>query len=132
MIMRTSLTQVGFLVGLTIFWSPASSEIDRSAYRYSTIEEVVAKHRLKVESSEIAEKDSVLIAPEYKYRLQLRATGRIRELPADTIAALSAWSQTHPDLPAFLKEYTHEVEVAVDDNRMADLAALIIYVFVTE
>jgi hypothetical protein len=29
---------------------------------------------------------------------------------------LSAWSQPNPDLPAFLKEYTHEVEAAVADK----------------
>jgi hypothetical protein len=110
------LTRAGILVFLIVFWSPAFSGIDRSAYRSSTIGDVVAKHGLKVGSSEIAEKDTLLIAPEHKYRLRLRATGRIRELPPDTIVALSAWSQTHPDLPVFLKEYTHEVEVAVDDK----------------
>jgi hypothetical protein len=113
---RPSLIHVGILIFLAAYWVPAYSEVDRSAYRYSTIDEVIAKHGLKVGSSEIAEKDTVLIAPEYKYRLRLTATGRIRELPPDTIAALSAWSQTHPNLPAFLKEYTHEVEVTVDDK----------------
>ena len=29
---------------------------------------------------------------------------------------MSAWSQPNPDLPAFLKEYTHEVEAAVADK----------------
>jgi hypothetical protein len=111
-----SLTQLGILVFLAVYWIPAFSEIDRSAYRHSTIEEVVAQHGLKVGTSEPAGGDTFLIAPEYKYRLQLKATGRIRELTPDAAAALSAWSQTHPDLPAFLKEYTHEVEVTVDDK----------------
>ncbi|HEV2037921.1 MAG TPA: hypothetical protein VGQ96_04865 [Candidatus Eremiobacteraceae bacterium] len=67
-------------------------------------------------SSEVSEKDTVLFAPEYKYRLRLTVTGRIRELTPDAAAALSACSQTHRDLPTFLKEYTHEVEVAGDDK----------------
>jgi hypothetical protein len=114
---RRSLLQVGILFFMAFYGSPAQSEIDRSAYRYSTIDEVIAKHGLKVGSAEIAEKnDTVLIAPGYKYRLRLRATGRLRELSPDTVEALSAWSQTHRDLPAFLKEYTHEVDVAVDDR----------------
>jgi hypothetical protein len=113
---RLPLRQIGILVFLTVVWSPALSQVDRSAYRQSTIEEVVAKHGLKVESSEIAEKDTMLIAPQFKYRLQLRATGRIRELTPDAVTALSAWSRIHTDLPAFLKEYTHEVEVTVDDK----------------
>jgi hypothetical protein len=103
-------------VVLAASWSPAISQIDRSAYRHSTIDEVIAKHRLNVGTSEISEKDTVLIAPEFKYRLQLRATGRIRELTPDAVAALSAWSRMHADLPAFLEQYTHEVEVAVDDK----------------
>lgn len=104
------------LVFLVVYWSPAFSEIDRSAYRDSTIDEVIAKHGLRVGSSEISEKDSVLIAPGNKYRLRLTVTGRIRELTPDTAEALAAWSRIHADLPAFLKEYTHEVEVAVDDK----------------
>ena len=109
-------TQIGTFVVLSAFWSPVLSQIDRSAYRYSTIAEIVAKHGLKVGSSESAKGDSALIAPEYKYRLKLKATGRIRELTPDAAAALTAWSQTHPDLPAFVKEYTHEVEVVVDEK----------------
>jgi uncharacterized YccA/Bax inhibitor family protein len=100
-----------FLV-LAVSWSPVFAQVDRSAYRHSTIDEVVAKHGLRVGTSEISEKDTVLIAPEYKYRLRLTVTGRIRALTPDAGEALSAWSQTHADLPAFLKEYTHEVEVA--------------------
>jgi hypothetical protein len=113
---RLPLTQIGILVFLTVIWSPALSQVDRSAYRYSTIEEVVAKHGLKVGSSEPADGDTLLIAPEFKYRLQLRATGRVRELTPDAVTALSAWSRMHADLPAFSREYTHEVEVTVDDK----------------
>jgi hypothetical protein len=104
-----------FLV-LAVSWSPVFAQVDRSAYRHSTIDEVVAKHGLRVGTSEISEKDTVLIAPEYKYRLRLTVTGRIRALTPDAGEALSAWSQTHADLPAFLKEYTHEVEVAGNDK----------------
>lgn len=105
--------RVCVLVCLTILWSPAFSEVDRSAYRNSTIEEIVATHGLRLGSSASVE-DTVLIAPEFKYRLRLKATGRVRELTPDAADALSAWGKMHSDLPAFLKEYTHEVEVAVD------------------
>jgi hypothetical protein len=104
-----------FLV-LAVSSSPLFAQVDRSAYRQSTIEEVVAEHGLKVGSSEPADVDTALIAPAYKYRLQLKATGRIRELTPDTVSALSAWRRIHADLPEFLREYTHEVEVAVDDK----------------
>jgi len=113
---RRSLRYVGILFFMALYGSPAHSEIDRSAYRSSTIDEMIAKHELKVGLAEIAENNTVLIAPEFKYRMRLRATGRVRELSRDTVEALSAWSQTHRDLPAFLKEYTHEVEAAVDDR----------------
>jgi hypothetical protein len=38
------------------------------------------------------------------------SVGYNRELTPDGATALSAWSQPNADLPAFLKEYTHEVE----------------------
>ena len=115
---HTALMRVCVLVCLTIAWSLASAEVDRSSYRSSTIDEIVATHGLKLGSSESAEPDTILIAPDFKYRLQLRATGRIRELTPDAEATLSAWGKMHSDLPAFLKEYTHEVEVTVDDKPM--------------
>lgn len=31
---------------------------------------------------------------------------------------MSAWGKMHSDLPAFLREYTHEVEVAVNGKAM--------------
>jgi hypothetical protein len=104
-----------FLV-IAVSSSPVFAQVDRSAYRYSTLDEVIAKHRLRLGTSEISDKDTVLIAPEYKYRLRLTVTVRIQEVTPDAAAALLAWSQTHPDLPAFLKEYTHEVEVAGNDK----------------
>lgn len=104
---RRSLLHVGILFLMAVDGSPAHSEIDRSVYRYSTIDEVIAKHGLRVGPTEIAENSPALVAPEYKYRLRLRAT-------PDTVEALSAWRQTHRDLPEFLKEYTHEVEVGID------------------
>lgn len=113
---HTALIRVCVLVCLTIPWSPAFSEVDRSAYRNSTPDEIIATHGLKLESSESSEAGTVLIAPEFKYRLQLRATGRMRELTPDAAAALAAWGKMHSGLPAFLKEYTHEVEVTADDK----------------
>lgn len=110
------MMRIGILVILAINWSPALSQIDRSAYRDSTIDEVIAEHSLKVGSSETVGKITALIAPEYKYRLRLRATGRMRKLTPDMVDAVSAWSRTNSDLPAFLKEYTHEVEVVVEDK----------------
>jgi hypothetical protein len=119
MLRRTTLVQVAALVLLIVFGSAAVSQVDRSAYRYSTIEEIIATHRLKVgPSSEPAERDTVLIAPEYKYRLQLKATGRIRELTPEVAEAMSAWSRAYPDLAAPLKEYTHEVEVSIGDQSL--------------
>lgn len=114
--LHTPFTPVGVFVLLTVFGFPAFSQIDRSAYGYSTIEQIVAKHGLRVGAAAIAERDTVLIRPEYKYRLLVKATGRIRDLTPDAAAALSAWGQTNPDLPAFLKEYTHEVEVMAEDK----------------
>jgi hypothetical protein len=57
-----------------------------------------------------------VLPPEFKYRLQVNATGKIRELTPDTTAALTIWGRTEPGLPAFLKEYTHEVEVLANDK----------------
>ena len=34
------------------------------------------------------------------------------------VEAMSAWSRAYPDLSAPLKEYTHEVEVSVDDQTL--------------
>lgn len=112
------LTRVSVLFCLTILCSPAHSEVDRSAYRSSTIEGIVGTHGLKLGSSESTEAGTLLIAPEFKYRLRLKATGRMRELTPDAAAALSAWGKMHSDLPAFLKEYTHEIEAKVDGKPM--------------
>ena len=110
--MGVSLAKIAFLVLMVGWCAHASSQVDRSAYRPSTVEEIIAQHGLKVGSS----KETRLIAPEFKYRLQLRATGRIREMSPDAFDAISSWSQMHADLPAFVKEYTHEVEVGIDDK----------------
>lgn len=96
------------------FASSALGQVDRTAYRYTTIEELTATHGLKIGGSELAGRDTFLIAPEYKYRLQFKATGRIRGLSPTSQEALAAWSPMHPSLRAFLKEYTHEVEVVQD------------------
>lgn len=114
--MGASLAKIAFLVLMVGWCAQASSQVDRSAYRPSTVEEIIAQHGLNVESSAPAAKETHLIAPEFKYRLQLRATGRIRELTPDTVDAMSAWSQIQAGLPAFVNEYTHEVEVALDDR----------------
>lgn len=95
---------------------PAFSQVDRSAYRDSTIEEIVATLRLPVGVTESTEEVSVLLPPEFKYRLRVNATGNIRQLTPDTAAALSVWGRTESGLPAFLKEYTHEVEVIANDK----------------
>jgi hypothetical protein len=113
---QLSVMRIGILVILAVNWSSAFSQIDRSAYRDSTIDQVITEHSLRVGSSESAGKDTALIAPEYKYHLRLRATGHIRELTPDMVDAVSAWSRTNPDLPAFLKEYTQEIEVVVENK----------------
>jgi hypothetical protein len=113
---QLSVMRIGIFVIFAVNWSSAFSQIDRSAYRDSTIDEVIAEHSLRVGSSKAASKDTALIAPEYKYRLRLRSTGHIRNLTPDMMDAVSAWSRTNPDLPAFLKEYTQEVEVVVEDK----------------
>lgn len=111
---HTRLTRVSVLFCLMLLRSPAYSEVDRSAYRSATMEEIIATHGLKLGSSESAEAGTLLIAPDFKYRLRLKATGRMRELTPDAAAALSAWGKMHSDLPAFLNEYTHEIEATVD------------------
>ena len=112
----TSLAKIAFLVLMVGSCAPASSQVDRSAYRPSSIEEIIAQHGLKVGSSEPAAKENHLLAPMFKYRLKLRATGRIRDLTPDTLDAMSAWRQMQAGLPEFVNEYTHEVEVALDDK----------------
>jgi hypothetical protein len=101
---------------LAVFGSPAISQVDRSAYRDSTIDEVIITLRLPVGPTDSAEAVAVLLPPEFKYRLKVNATGNIRQLTPDTAAALSDWGRTEPGLPAFLKEYTHEVEVTANDR----------------
>lgn len=78
--MRASLAKIGFLVLMVGWCAQAPSKVDRSAYRPSTVEEIIAQHGLRVGPSEPAAKETRQIAPEFKYRLRLRATGRIREL----------------------------------------------------
>lgn len=94
------------------------AQIDRAAYRYTTIQELISANGLSVNSRERPYQDTTLLAPTQKYRLQLTATGRIRELSPDTQAALTAWTPTHPGLEVFLKEYTHEVEVAHNESTL--------------
>ena len=109
------------LVTLVLFAGFASSglcQVDRTAYRYTTIEELTATHRLTMGVSEVASRDTILIAPQYKYRLQLKTTGRIRDLSPSSQEALAAWTSMHRDLPEFVKEYTHEVEVVQDDRSL--------------
>jgi hypothetical protein len=101
---------------LTAFGAPALAQIDRAAYRDSTVDEVIATLRLPVGGPENANRVDVVLPPEFKYRLQVNATGKIRELTPDTTAALTIWGRTEPGLPAFLKEYTHEVEVLANDK----------------
>jgi hypothetical protein len=100
---------------LTAFGTPAVSQVDRSAYRDSTIDEIIATLQLPVGPTQSAEGLTVLLPPEFKYRLKVNATGNIRELAPDTAAAMSEWGKTEPGLPAFLKEYTHEVQVTAND-----------------
>jgi hypothetical protein len=99
---------------LTAFGTPAVSQVDRSAYRDLAIDEIITTLRLPVGPSESAEALTVLLPPEFKYRLKVNTTGNIRELTPDTAAALADWGRTEPGLPAFLKEYTHEVEVTAN------------------
>ena len=96
----------------------ALGQVDRLAYRDSTIEGIVATHGLKLGSSASTEGDTLLIAPDFKYRLQLKATGRIRELAPNAAEALAVWGKMQSGFPAFLKEYTHEVEVKVDEKSL--------------
>jgi hypothetical protein len=115
---RALLVRVGLLVLLASWCSQGFSQVDRSAYLPSTVDEIVAQHGLKVGSSDLTATETRLVAPEFKYRLRLRATGRMRELTADSADAISVWSRMHAGLPAFVKEYTHEVEVAPDDKSL--------------
>ena len=113
---HTSLPQIGFVVLLAVWSSQALSQVDRSAYQPSTIDEIIAQHGLKVGSSEGAALETHLISPEFKYRLRVRATGRIRELTPVAVDAMSVWSRMVEGLPAFVKAYTHEVEIEADDR----------------
>lgn len=93
------------------WWSAAFAAVDASAYQPSTIEALTAEHGLKWDSSPAPQGETRLILPDFKYRLKLKATGRIRELTPDAVEAIAMWGRMLPDLPAFLTEYTHEVEV---------------------
>ena len=110
------MRRLAFLVLFAGFGSSGLCQVDRTAYRYTTIEELTATHGLTIGPPGLASRDAVLIAPEYKYRLRFKATGRIRELSPTSQEALAAWTPMHPSLQAFLKEYTHEVEVVQDDR----------------
>lgn len=110
------LAKVAILALLTVFGAPALAQIDRAAYRDSTVDEVIATLRLPIGGSENVNRVDVVLPPEFKYRLQVNATGKIRALTPDTAAALTIWGRTEPGLPAFLKEYTHEVEVLANDT----------------
>jgi len=104
---------IGGLV-VAAWWSAAFAAVDATAYQPSTVEALVAEHGLQVESLPSPQGETRLNSPEFKYRLRLRATGRIRELTPESVDAIAMWGRMLPDLPAFLKEYTHEVEVEVD------------------
>lgn len=114
--MPRTLVSAALFALLTVFAFPAYAQIDRSAYRNATIDEVFATLRLPVGASDSSEANTVLLTPEFKYRLKVNATGNIRQLSPETAAALSTWGTTESGLPAFLKEYTHEVEVTANDK----------------
>jgi hypothetical protein len=112
-----SLAQIGFLVFLAAWCSQAFSQVDRSAYPPATVDAIVAQHSLKVGASEPAATETRLIAPEFKYRLRLRATGRIRELTPEAVDAIFIWNRMHADLPAFVNEYTQKSKSHSTTNR---------------
>ena len=113
-ILPRKLVSAAFFALLTAFGFPASAQIDRSAYRDATIDEIVATLRLPAGAADSSEANTVLVTPEFKYRLKVNATGNIRPLSPETAAALSTWGRTEAGLPTFLKEYTHEVEVTAN------------------
>ena len=115
-ILRRTLISAAFFALLTAFGLPAYAQIDRSAYRDATIDEVLATLRLSVGAADGSEANTVLLSPEFKYRLKVNATGNIRPLSPETAAILSTWGKAESGLPAFLKEYTHEVEVTANDK----------------
>lgn len=115
-ILPRTLVSAAFFVLLTAFGLPACAQVDRSAYRDATIDEVISTLRLPAGAYDSSEANTVLLAPEFKYRLKVNATGNIRLLSPKTAATLSTWGRTESRLPAFLKEYTHEVEVTANDK----------------
>lgn len=117
-ILPRTLVSAAFFALLTAFGLPAYAQIDRSAYRDATIDEVFATIRLPVGAADSSAANTVLLTPEFKYRLKVNATGNIRELSPETAAGLSTWGRTESRLPAFLKEYTHEVEVTANDKQI--------------
>lgn len=115
-ILPRTLVNATFFALLSAFGLPAYAQIDRAAYRDATIDEVVATLRLPVGASDSSEASTVLLTPEFKYRLKVNATGNIRPLSPETANTLSTWGRTESRLPAFLKEYTHEVEVTANEK----------------
>lgn len=117
-ILPRTLVSAAFFALLSAFGHPAYSQVDRSAYRDATIDEIVATLRLPAGAADSSEANTVLVTPEFKYRLKVNATGNIRPLSPETAATLSTWGRTESRLPAFLKEYTHEVEVTANENSL--------------
>ena len=115
-ILPRTLVRAAFFALLSACALPAYSQVDRAAYRDASIDEVISTLRLPVGTSDSSEPNTVLLTPEFKYRLKVNATGNIRPLSPETAATLSTWGRTESRLPAFLMEYTHEVEVMANEK----------------
>jgi hypothetical protein len=73
---------------LILMVSPVFSQVDRSAYRFSTLDEIAATLRVPVGVTENTEVATVLLPPEFKYRLRVNATAM--SWPASTCTSCTS------------------------------------------
>lgn len=57
------------------------------------------------------------VPPVFRYRLKLATTGAVRELAEPRLSALQAWGRSLRDGAAFVKVFTHEVEVEAQGRK---------------
>lgn len=59
----------------------------------------------------------IYVPPLFRYRLKLSTTGAVQELTEPRLSAIQAWGHSLRDGPAFVKVFTHEVDVETQGTR---------------
>lgn len=96
--------------------SSSLSQVDTSLYVPSTVSGIMAQHGIEKHFPNLGLQDIILIPPGSRYRLDLEATGQIRELSEEYRPVLDMWSKQSPGLPDFVRVYTHQVEVKTENG----------------